>query len=94
MNKVYKFSDIFEPSRLELGPNNGDGDLLISATEGNQRTLAVIGNNGRMFWKINGPDKVCLRDVAFGPLGELLVLEKNSEGKTVLSRWTFSTPEG
>ena len=94
MNKVYKFSEIFEPSRLEIGPNNGDGDLLVSAVEGNQRTLAVIGNNGRMFWKINGPEKICSRDAAFGPLGELLVLEKNTEGNIVLSRWTFITPEG
>ena len=94
MGKVYKFSNYFEPSNLEIGPNSIDGDLLVSAAEGDQRTLALIGNNGRMFWKINGPEKVCARDAAFGPLGELLVLEKDSEGKILLSRWTFSTPEG
>ncbi len=94
MGKIYKFSNYFEPSNLEIGTNGVDGDLLVSATEENQRTLALIGNNGRMFWKINGPEKVCSRDTAFGTLGELLVLEKNLEGKIILSRWTFRTPEG
>ena len=94
MGKIYKFSEYFEPTNLEIGPNNVDGDLLISAVEANVRTIALIGNNGRMFWKINGPEKVCARDVAFGPLGELLVLEKNSDGKIILSCWTFITPEG
>lgn len=94
MDKVYKFSNGFEPSNLEIGPAGIDGDLLVSAKENKVRKIALIGRNGRMFWKINGPAKICSRDLAFGPLGELLVLEKNPEGKIILSRWTFTTPQG
>ena len=94
MSTVYKFSDLFKPSDIEIGPNGVDGELLISATEGNVRTLALIGNNGRMFWKINGPTKLCNRDVAFGPMDDLFVLEKNSNNDVVLSKWKFIVPEG
>ena len=94
MDKVYKFNNSFEPSNLEIGPAGIDGDLLVSAKENKVRKIALIGRNGRMFWKINGPAKICSRDLAFGPLGELLVLEKISEGKIVLSRWIFTTPKG
>ena len=94
MGKVYKFSEYFEPSNIEIGPSGIDGELLVSATEDNVRTLALIGNNGRMFWKINGPKKVCNRDVAFGLRDDLIVLDRNSNGEIILSRWTFSTPEG
>ncbi len=94
MGKVYKFSEYFEPSNLEIGPQGIDGELLVSATENSNRTLALIGNNGRMFWKINGPKKVCNRDVAFGMRDDLIVLDRNKDGEIILSRWTFKTPEG
>ena len=94
MGKGIKFNKSFAPSNIELGPRGFDGELLLSSKEGKKRNLALIGTNGRMFWKIVGPDKVCSRDIAFGPLGELIVLEKNSKGKVVLSRWTFITPQG
>ena len=94
MGKGFKFSKSFEPSNLEIGPRGVDGEILVSSKEGKKRTLSLIGTNGRMFWKINGPEKVCPRDVAFGALGELILLEKNQKGKIVLSRWTFKTPEG
>ncbi len=94
MGNVYKFSEFFEPSNIEIGPSGIDGELLVSATEENVRTLALIGNNGRMFWKINGPRKVCNRDIAFGLRDDLIVLDRNSNGDVILSRWTFTTPEG
>lgn len=90
----YTFSEYFEPTNLELGPNGIDGELLVSSTEDNSRTLALIGNNGRMFWKIKGPQKVCNRDVAFEPISGLLFLEKTQNGEVVLSQWIFITPEG
>ncbi len=94
MGKVYKFSEYFEPSDLEVGPEGVDGELLVSATEGTVRTLSLIGNNGRMFWKINTNEKVCRRDVAFGPMGDFFILEKSQDESIILSRWKFSTPEG
>ena len=94
MSNVYKFSRFFKPSNLELGPHGVEGELLVSAIEDNRRTLSLIGNNGRMFWKIYGPEKVCLRDVAFDQLDRIIVLEKDSEGQVVLTRYTFIIPEG
>ncbi len=92
--KIYTFSEYFNPSNLEMGPNGVEGELLVSATEGNARTLSLVGTNGRMFWKINGPQKVCNRDVAFEPISGLLFLEKEQNGEVILSQWTFSSPEG
>lgn len=94
MGNVYKFSEYFEPSNLEIGPNGIEGELLVSAIEGKNRTLSLIANNGRMFWKINGPNKVCKRDVAFDSMDDLIVLEKNDDNEVIISRWKFKTPEG
>ena len=94
MGKGFKFSSSFNPANLEMCTKGIDGELLVSSKEGKKRNLALIGTNGRMFWKIVGPEKICLRDIAFGPLGQLLVLEKNPKGKVVLSRWTFTSPQG
>lgn len=94
MGKVYKFSQMFEPSNLEIGPNGIEGDLLISATEGKERTIALIGNNGRMFWKVNGPEKVCPRDVVFDEADRLVFVEKNEQNEVFLCRWEFKVPEG
>lgn len=94
MGKVYKFSQYFTPSNLEVGPQGIEGELLVSATEGNVRTLALIGNNGRMFWKINAHEKICPRDVAFDHNDNLLFLEKNAKGEVVLTKWSFIIPEG
>lgn len=94
MKKVYRFSQLFKPSNLEIGPHGIEGELLVSAIENNKRTLSLIGNNGRMFWKINGPDKVCNRDVAFDKMDNLVALERNSSGEVILNRYTFIIPEG
>ncbi len=94
MGNVYKFSEYFEPTNIEIGPNGIEGEMLISATEGAVRTLALIGNNGRMFWKINGPQKVCARDVGFDQMDDLIVLDRNTDGDIVISRWKFTIPEG
>lgn len=93
-NKIYEFSEYFEPSNLEIGPQGIDGELLVSATEGTCRTLSLIANNKRMFWKINGPEKVCPRDAGFDHNNKLILLEKNENGELILSRWNFIIPEG
>ncbi len=94
MGKGFRFNKSFNPSNIEIGPKGIDGELVVSSKEGKKRTLVLIGTNGRMFWKIDGPEKVCSRDIAFGNMGELLFLEKKPDGKVVLSRWKFSTPQG
>ncbi len=94
MGKGFKFNKTFNPASLEIGPKGVDGELLVSSKDGKKRSLAFIGTNGRMFWKVTGPEKVCARDVAFGPLGELLVLEKTPDGKIVLSHLIFANPQG
>lgn len=93
MHEVYEFSDIFEPSGLELGPIGQEGELLISAIENNVRKLSLIANNGYMFWKMDGPPKLFPRDIAFDSLGNMLVLEV--KGKDLwLTSWVTTHPEG
>lgn len=93
MKEIYRFSPAFDPTGLEIGPLGEEGEVLISAYEENQRKIAMIGQNGHMIWKIDGPEKVCPRDLAFDSLGNLLVIEAGDSG-LVLSRWKFATPQG
>lgn len=93
MSEVYKFSPDFIPAGIELGPVGEEGELLVSALEENGRKLAFIGNNGRMFWKIDAPEQVSPRDLAFDNKGNLLVLEKNG-GELWVNRWKMVQPEG
>lgn len=93
MKEVYTFSSEFSPTGVEIGPKGPESEILVSAYEHNERKLSLIANNGHMFWKINGPEKLCVRDVAFDKQGNLLVLErKNSQ--IWLNRWKFTVPEG
>ncbi|PKL42868.1 MAG: hypothetical protein CVV41_12640 [Candidatus Riflebacteria bacterium HGW-Riflebacteria-1] len=93
MHEVYKFSDVFDPSGLELGPLGTEGELLVSAIENKVRKLSLIGNNGYMFWKMDGPPKLFPRDVAFDNLGNMLVLELQDKD-VWLTRWVLTHPEG
>ncbi len=93
MKEVYRFAREFDPSGVTLGPVSPEGELLISFCSGNGRDLALIGQNGRMFWKISAPPPICPRDLAWDPAGNLLVLEKEGD-EVVINRWTFATPEG
>ncbi|MFZ5952307.1 MAG: hypothetical protein ACOYXC_16510 [Candidatus Rifleibacteriota bacterium] len=93
MKEIYRFSPEFDPAGLELGPLGIEGEALISSYENNQRKIALIGQNGHMIWKIDGPEKVCQRDLGFDSTGNLLVLEK-SGNDIVLSRWKFAAPQG
>ena len=93
MSEVYKFSPEFTPTGIELGPVGEEGELLVSANEDSVRKLAFIGNNGRMFWKLDAPEKISQRDVAFDNHGSLLVLEK-SGNDLWLNRWKVVQPEG
>ncbi|MEW6709348.1 MAG: hypothetical protein AB1403_05930 [Candidatus Riflebacteria bacterium] len=93
MKEIYRFSPEFDPSGLELGPLGVEGEALLSSYENNKRKIALIGQNGHMIWKIDGPEKVCQRDLGFDSTGNLLVLEK-SGNDIVLSRWKFATPQG
>lgn len=94
MSNIYKFGEQFQPTNIEIGPEGMEGEMVVSAIESNTRTLALIANNGRMFWKINGPDKVCARDVAFDRDDHLVVLEENDKNEIQLTRLTFIIPEG
>ena len=93
MSEVYKFSPEFVPAGIEVGPAGSEGELLVSTLEDNVRKLAFIGNNGRMFWKLDGPEKVSQRDVAFDSQDNLLVLERNGR-ELWLNRWKVTQPEG
>jgi hypothetical protein len=93
MKEIYRFSPEFDPVGLEIGPLGEEDEVLVSCYENNQRKIALIGKNGHMLWKINGPEKFCDRDLAFDGEGNLLVLEKTTDG-VVLSRWKFAAPQG
>lgn len=93
MGEVYTFSKDFDPVNIEVGPEGIEGELVLSAYENGIRKLMFIGNNGRMFWKIDAPEKISPRDVGFDHNSELLFIEKH-EGETWISRWKMVTPEG
>jgi hypothetical protein len=94
INNIYKFNKNTELSYTEIGPCCVEGELLISTIENKSRTLALIGNDGRIFWKINGPKKVCNRDRAFDEMDNIFVLEKKDNNEVFLYRWELSLPEG
>ena len=93
MHEVYTFSDVFDPSGLEIGPTGPEGELLVSANEDNARKLSLIAHNGYMFWKMDGPPKLFPRDLAFDNQGNLLVLEVK-DNDIWLTRWKLTHPEG
>ncbi|NCB39343.1 MAG: hypothetical protein EOM80_11305 [Erysipelotrichia bacterium] len=93
MKEVYSFSAEFIPTGIEVGPAGSEGELLVSYNENNARKLALIGNNGRMFWKIDGPEKTGPRDIAFDDQGNLLVIERKGS-ELWLNRWVITFPEG
>ncbi|MGM0598495.1 MAG: hypothetical protein ACQETH_01645 [Candidatus Rifleibacteriota bacterium] len=93
IKEIYEFSRSFDPAGISLGPIGPEGEALISSYEDNSRKLTLVGQNGHMIWKIDGPEKFCMRDLAFDKRGNLLVLEKNGK-KVVLSRWKFEAPQG
>jgi hypothetical protein len=93
MKNVYEFSPSFDPAGLEIGPLGEEGEVIISAYENNRRKISMIGQNGHMMWKIDGPEKVCARDIAVDGQGNLLVLEESEEA-IILSRWKFQLPQG
>lgn len=93
MSEAYQFSPEFVPAGIEVGPAGSEGELLVSTIEDGARRLAFIGNNGRMFWKLDGPEKISPRDVAFDNQGNLIVLERNGR-ELWLNRWKVTQPEG
>jgi hypothetical protein len=93
LKEIYEFSRSFDPSGITLGPVGPEGEALLSSYENNRRKLTLVGQNGHMMWKIDGPEKFCARDIAFDTRGNLLVLEKNGK-KVVLARWRFEAPQG
>jgi hypothetical protein len=93
MKEVYEFSADFAPTGIEIGPTGPEDEMLLSAYEDNQRKIILLGHNGYMMWKIDGPEKFCNRDLAFDDKGSLLVLEQNRD-KVILSRWKFAVPQG
>lgn len=93
IKQVYKFSSEFHPAGLELGPIGPEGEVLLSFYTGLKREIVLIGQNGHMFWRINGPNKFCKRDLAFDKEGKLLVVD--TYGKNIyISRWKFNKPQG
>jgi len=93
MKRIYRFTRDFDPTGIQLGPIGTEGEVLLSYWSKNQRELALIGQNGRMLWKIPVPKPVCMRDLGWDAKGNLLVLEKEG-GSLVLYRWVFAIPQG
>ncbi|MBF0502022.1 MAG: hypothetical protein HQM09_17920 [Candidatus Riflebacteria bacterium] len=93
MKRMYRFSPEFDPTGLRVGPISSDGDLLLSFYVSSQREIALLGQNGRMFWRLPVHDAVCPRDLAFDMQGRLLMIER--DGPTlILNRLIFALPEG
>ncbi|MBF0409509.1 MAG: hypothetical protein HQM10_19370 [Candidatus Riflebacteria bacterium] len=92
MKRVFRFSRDFEPSNIRLlkSPEN---DLLVSYWSGSCREIALIGQNSRMFWKIELPEPICQRDIAFDDSGNLLLLEREKD-EILLYRLRLSIPQG
>ena len=51
MGEVYKFSEYFEPSDLEVGPDGVDGELLVSENEAGLGSQVRIRTNT---WVVQG----------------------------------------
>ncbi|NLI75474.1 MAG: hypothetical protein GX442_03400 [Candidatus Riflebacteria bacterium] len=93
MQRVCRFSAQFQPEGLWLGPTGPEKELLVSSFAEGSRWLSLVGQNGRMLWRIPAPDPLCRRDLAWAPNGDLLVLER-VDGRICLRRWAFQAPEG
>ncbi|HEY9070102.1 MAG TPA: hypothetical protein VIV61_07575, partial [Candidatus Ozemobacteraceae bacterium] len=93
MKRVSKFTTEFDPTGLTCGPNGPEGELLISCYSGTGREVSLLGQNGRMLWKLPMQNAVVPRDLAWDREGNLLVLERDGDG-LVLNRITFAIPQG
>lgn len=93
MKRLYRFSREFSPTGVTIGQLGPDGELLLSYFAGRNRELVLLGQNGRMLWKLTAPTPACPRDLAWDQKGNLLILEKADQG-LVLNRWKFDLPEG
>jgi hypothetical protein len=95
LKRAYTFSTGFRPAGCRFGPRGPEGEVLLSSWRGTVRDLMLIGQNGRMFWKIQGPPPCCARDLAWDHQGRLLVLEREAGERTLrLNRWCFGLPQG
>lgn len=93
MKNVYNFTKNFQPTGLRMLPPGMEQELFISCYENGQRKLLLIGSNGHMLWKLDGPDAACPRDVAFDQMGNILFIEK--DGKSLwLTKWKPEIPMG
>lgn len=93
MKKIFKFSPEFDPTGISFGPTGPEGELLVSYYVGASREVALIGQNGRMLWKLPVPAPICPRDLAWDAGGALLVLERDGTG-LVLNKIAFEVPQG
>jgi len=93
MKRVFKFSSDFDPTGVSFGPNSPDGELLISFFTGTSREVALVGQNGRMLWRLPLHAPVCMHDLAWDHEGNLLILERDETG-FVLNKLSFAVPEG
>ena len=93
MKNVYTFSESFKPSGLQIGPATIEKDVLLSFYSKNKREVCLMAQNGHMLWRIKAAEKVCKRDLAFDPKGNLLTLEK-TDNKIYLVRYRFEMPQG
>lgn len=93
MGQVYTFNKDYNPVSIEVGPEGIEGELVVSDYENGVRKLMFIGNNGRMFWKIDAPEKICPRDVGFDHNSNLIFIEKIDD-EIWLTRWKMTVPEG
>lgn len=93
MKKIFKFSPEFDPTGVSLGPTGPEGELLVSYFVGASREVALVGQNGRMLWKLPVSAPVCSRDLAWDAGGALLVLEREGND-LVLKRIAFEVPQG
>jgi hypothetical protein len=94
MKQVYRFHRSLAPTGLTFGPLGPEGEALLSFWTGSKREIALIGQNGRMFWRLPAPqEQLCQRDLAWDHTGRLLVLVSRS-GRLVLERWEIAEPQG
>lgn len=93
MKRIYRFGRDFDPNGLRAGPLGPENEILLSYFSGGKRELVMIGQNGRMMWRISVPSPVCARDIAWDNHGKLLFLIRENN-ELALYRWEFALPEG
>ncbi len=91
IDEIYAFDSSL--GAKELGPKGLEGELLLITQQNNMRMLSCIGNNGRMFWRINLPERVCPRDLALTNNENLILLLKKGEN-IWLTRFIIDFAEG